>query len=93
MRAVIKGWFDALEMIKREPEKSFEIMGKRVNQSGEAFKASATFIEWQDAAMNKAYVGGGLQDFMAKALEVQKETGVVRTAPDLSKLLDTRFVG
>lgn len=92
VRAVIKGWFDALEMIKREPDKSFEIMGKRVNQSGEAFKASASFIEWQDAAMNKAYVGGELQTFMAKALEVQKEAGVVRQAPDLAKLLDTRFI-
>jgi NitT/TauT family transport system substrate-binding protein len=92
VRAVVKGWNDALAMIQREPDKSFEIMGKRVNQSGEAFKASAEFIDWQDAAENKAYVGGGLQDFMSKALEVQKETGVVRSAPDLSKLLDTRFV-
>jgi NitT/TauT family transport system substrate-binding protein len=92
VRAVIKGWFDALAMIKAEPEKSFEIMGKRVNQSGEAFKASAAFIEWQDAAMNKAYVGGDLQAFMGKALEVQKETGVVRASPDLAKLLDTRFI-
>ena len=93
VRAVIKGWFDALEMIKREPDTSFELMGRRVNQSGTAFKASASFIEWQDAAMNKAYVGGGLQEFMAKALEVQKEANVVRQSPDLAKLLDTRFVG
>lgn len=93
VRAVVKGWNDALAMIEREPDKSYEIMGKRVNQTGEAFKASAAFIDWQDAAENKAYVAGGLQDFMAKALEVQKETGVVRGAPDLSKLLDTRLVG
>ncbi|EHL98144.1 Tat pathway signal sequence domain protein [Acetobacteraceae bacterium AT-5844] len=93
VRAVIKGWFDALEMIKREPDTSFELMGRRVNQSGTAFKASASFIEWQDAAMNKAYVGGGLQEFMAKALEVQKEANVVRQSPDLAKLLDTRFLG
>jgi NitT/TauT family transport system substrate-binding protein len=93
VRAVVKGWNDALAMIQAEPAKSFEIMGKRVNQSGDAFKASAEFIDWQDAAENKAYVAGGLQDFMGKALEVQKETGVVRGAPDLSKLLDTRFVG
>ncbi|MBO1076463.1 ABC transporter substrate-binding protein [Roseomonas marmotae] len=93
VRAVVKGWNAALEMIQNEPDKSFEIMGKRVNQSAEAFKASAGFIDWQDAAENKAYVAGGLQEFMAKALEVQKETGVVRGSPDLSKLLDTRFVG
>jgi NitT/TauT family transport system substrate-binding protein len=93
VKLVVKSWYDALAMIDKEPEKSFEIMGKRVNQSGEAFKASAAFIDWQDAAENKAYVAGGLQTFMTKALEVQKETGVVRTSPDLSKLLDARFVG
>jgi NitT/TauT family transport system substrate-binding protein len=92
VRAVVKSWNDALAMIEREPDKSFEIMGKRVNQSGEAFKASAAFIDWQDAAENKAYVGGGIQEFMGKALQVQRDAGVVRTAPDLSKLLDTRFV-
>ena len=92
VRAVVKGWNDALEMISKEPDKSFEIMGKRVNQTGEAFKASAEFIDWQDAAENKAYVAGGLQEFMGKALEVLKEAGVVRNTPDLSKLLDTRFV-
>ncbi|RKK05885.1 ABC transporter permease [Pseudoroseomonas wenyumeiae] len=93
VRAVVKGWNAALEMIKTDPDKSFEIMGKRVNQTGEAFKASAEFIDWQDAAENKAYVAGGLQEFMGKALDVLKEAGVVRNAPDLSKLLDTRFVG
>jgi NitT/TauT family transport system substrate-binding protein len=92
VRAVVKGWNAALDMIRNEPDKSFEIMGKRVNQTGEAFKASAEFIDWQDAAENRAYVAGGLQDFMGKALEVLKEAGVVRNAPDLSKLLDTRFV-
>jgi len=93
VRAVVKGWNAALEMINTDPDKSFEIMGKRVNQTGEAFKASAAFIDWQDAAENKAYVAGGLQEFMAKALDVLKEAGVVRNAPDLSKLLDTRYVG
>ena len=92
VRRVVKSWYDALAMIEKEPEKSFEIMGKRVNQTGEAFKASAAFIDWQDAAENKAYAADGLPQFMAKALEVQRETGVVRQAPDLSKLLDTRFL-
>ncbi|WP_159999260.1 ABC transporter substrate-binding protein [Roseomonas sp. 18066] len=92
VKAVVKGWYDALAMIQREPEKSFEIMGKRVNQTGEAFKASASFIEWLDAAKNGSYVADGLPAFMTKALEVQKEAGVVRAAPDLGKLLNTQFI-
>ncbi|MDQ1079458.1 ABC transporter substrate-binding protein [Pseudoroseomonas cervicalis] len=92
VRLMVKSWYDALAMIEREPEKSFEIMGKRVNQSAEAFRASAAFIDWQDAAENRAYAADGLPQFMAKALEVQKEAGVLRQAPDLGKLLDTRFL-
>jgi NitT/TauT family transport system substrate-binding protein len=93
VRRVVKSWYDALAMIKAEPDRSYEIMGRRVNQSGEAFKTSAQYIEWQDQAMNKAYVAAGLPEFQRKALEVQKETGVVRGNVDLSKLLDTQFLG
>ncbi len=93
VRRVVKSWYDALAMIKAEPDRSYEIMGRRVNQTGEAFKASAQYIEWQDGAMNKAYVAAGLPEFQQKALEVQKETGVVRGNVDLTKLLDTQFLG
>ncbi len=93
VRRVVKSWYDALAMIKAEPDRSFEIMGRRVNQAGEAFKASAQYIEWQDGAMNKAYVASGLPEFQRKALLVQRETGVVRADVDLSKLLDTQFLG
>jgi NitT/TauT family transport system substrate-binding protein len=92
VRLVTKSWFDALAMIEKEPDRSYEIMGKRVNMAGPAFKTSAQFIEWQDAARNRDYIANGLPGFMSKALEVQKETGVVRQSPDLSRLLDTRFL-
>lgn len=38
---LVQAWFDALDMIAREPDRSYEIMGKRVNQSGPAFRDSA----------------------------------------------------
>ncbi|MDJ0388269.1 ABC transporter substrate-binding protein [Roseomonas sp. E05] len=93
VKAVVQGWYDALAMIGQEPDKAYAIMGKRVNQSGEAFKASAAFIEWMDQGKNRAYAADGLPQFMQKALEVQKEAGVVRQSPDLAKLLDTSFLG
>ncbi len=92
VRRLVKSWWDALAMIAAEPEKSNAIMGKRVNQSAEAFAASAKFIEWQDQARNRAYVAEGLPAFMAEAEAVQRETGVVRAAVDLPRLLDTRFL-
>lgn len=90
--ALIKSWFDALDMIAREPDRSYEIMGKRINQEGPAFKASAGFIEWQDRAKNQAFMRDGLPAFMREAAVVLKETGVTRTDPDLGKLLDSQFI-
>ncbi len=90
--ALVKSWFDALDMIQREPDRSYEIMGKRINQDGPAFKASAAYIEWQDRAKNQAYMRDGLPAFMREAAVVLKETGVTRTDADLSKLLDPQFI-
>jgi hypothetical protein len=39
-QGLANAYFDALEMIKAEPKKSFEIMGADVKQSGEAFEKS-----------------------------------------------------
>ncbi|WP_424812878.1 ABC transporter substrate-binding protein [Roseococcus sp. YIM B11640] len=92
VRRVVKSWFDALAMIASEPDRSFEIMGRRVNQTGEQFKNSAQFIEWLDQAKNKEYVAAGLPQFMQKAHTVQRETGVVRQDVNLGALLNTSFL-
>ena len=93
VRRVVKSWWDALAMIEREPDRSFEIMGRRVNQTGEQFKASAQFIEWLNQAKNKEYVADGLPQFMQKAHTVQRETGVVRQDVNLGTLLNTTVLG
>lgn len=90
--ALIKSWYAALAMIASEPDKSYEIMGKRVNQDGPAFKGSAAFIEWQDQARNQAFAKGPLREFMTEAAVVLKDTGVIRAEPDLGKLYDGQFV-
>lgn len=92
VRRVVKSWYDALAMIEREPDRSNEIMGRRVNQTAEQFKASSQFIEWLDQAKNKAYVADGLPQFMQKAHTVQRETGVVRQDVNLGGLLNTSFL-
>lgn len=93
VRRLVKSWFDALAMIKAEPDRSNEIMGRRVNQSAEQFKASAQFIEWLDQPMNKDYVANGLPEFTRKAHLVQRETGVVRRDVDLTTLFNPAFIG
>src|SRR6478736_4722489 len=53
VKALAKSYFEALEMIKNDPTKAYEIMGADVKQSGEQFGNSAKYLRWQDQAANK----------------------------------------
>lgn len=92
VQGVVNGFFDALDMIKKEPKKSYEIMGSKVKQTGEQFEASAKYIAWQDKAANQAYFKGDLQAFMKEAADIQLEAGVIRKIPDLGPMVDDRFI-
>ncbi len=92
VRAVVQSWFDALAMIKRDPEKSFAMMGKHVKQTAAQFASSASYLTWQDRVMNQAYMKGPMQAFTKDAAAVLKDTGVIKKIPDLSALLDPSFV-
>ena len=48
VKALTKSYFDALDMIKADQAKSYEIMGADVKQSGEQFGNSAKYLRWQD---------------------------------------------
>jgi NitT/TauT family transport system substrate-binding protein len=93
VRRVVAGWFAAIDMIGAEPDKAFEIMGKRTNQTGEQFKASASFIHWLPKAEDREYIRTGLPAFMTEAAQVLLETGVIRGIPDLSALVSVDFIG
>src|SRR5881398_3262797 len=52
-KALADAYFDAVDMIKAEPKKSFEIMGADVKQTAEAFEGSQKYLRWQDRAANE----------------------------------------
>ena len=91
-KALADGYFDALEMIKAEPKKSFEIMGADVKQSAEQFEASQKYLRWQDRAANQKFFAGEHAQFSKEAADLLLESGIVRQVPDLTKLADTRFI-
>jgi NitT/TauT family transport system substrate-binding protein len=93
VRRVVAGWFAAIDMIGREPDRAFEIMGKRTNQTAEQFKASAAFIHWLPKDEEREYIRVGLPAFMTEAAQVLLETGVIRTVPDLAALVNAEFIG
>jgi len=91
-QGLANGYFEALDMIKSDPKKSFEIMGADVKQSGEAFEKSQAYLRWQDRAANQKFFAGEHAAFSKEAAELLLETGVIKSMPDLSKLADTRFI-
>ncbi|MGO4172107.1 ABC transporter substrate-binding protein [Bosea sp. TAF32] len=90
--ALTQSYFEALEMIKKDQAKAYEIMGADVKQTGEQFGKSAAFLRWSDAEGNKKFFSGDWQAFSAKAADLLLEIGLVKAKPDLASLVDTKFV-
>ena len=91
-QALANAYFDALDMVKSDAKKSFEIMGADVKQTGEAFEKSAGFLRWQDKAANQKFFAGEHAQFSKEAADLLLEAGVIKAIPDLTKLADTRFI-
>ncbi len=90
--ALTKSYFEALDMIKKDEKKAYEIMGADVKQSGEQFGNSAKYLRWQDREANKKFFAGEHAQFSKEAADLLLEIGVIKQIPDLSKLADPRFV-
>ena len=91
-KALADAYFDAVDMIKADPKKSFEIMGADVKQSAEAFEKSSSYLRWQDRAANQKFFAGEHAAFSKEAGELLLEAGIIKALPDMSKLVDTRFI-
>ncbi len=91
-QGLANGYFEALEMIQKDPKKSFEIMGTDVKQTGEAFEASQKYLRWQDKAANQKFFAGEHAAFSKEAADLLLEAGIIKQIPDLTKLADTRFI-
>ena len=91
-KGLADAYFDAVDMIKAEPKKSFEIMGADVKQSGEQFEKSQAYLRWQDRAANQKFFAGEHAAFSKEAADLLLEVGIIKQIPDLGKLADTRFL-
>jgi NitT/TauT family transport system substrate-binding protein len=91
-KALADAYFDAVAMIKAEPQKSFGIMGADVKQTAEQFEGSQKFLRWQDREANKKFFAGEHAEFSKKAAQILLEAGIIRALPDMGKLVDTRFI-
>jgi NitT/TauT family transport system substrate-binding protein len=92
VKAMVDSYFEALEMIKKDPAKSNEIMGADVKQTGEQFAKSAAYLRWQDKAANQQFFNGPIQAFSKDAADLLLEVGIIKAIPDVNTLVDTQFI-
>src|SRR5215471_3411303 len=92
VKALVKSYFEAVEMIKTDPKKAYEIMGADVKQSGEQFGNSAKYLRWQDKAANQTFFAGEFLAFNKDAAEVLLELGIIKSAPKVDDLFDASFI-
>ncbi|MDB5502580.1 MAG: transporter permease [Tardiphaga sp.] len=92
VKALTKSYFEAVDMIKADQAKSYEIMGADVKQTGEAFGKSAAYLRWQGQEENKKFFAGDFQAFSKEAAALLLEIGIIKEIPDLTKIVDTRFI-
>ena len=91
-QALANSYFEALEMIKSDPKKSYEIMGADVKQTGAEFENSAKYLRWQDKAANQKFFTGELQEFSKEAAALLTELGIIKSTPDTGTIVDTSFI-
>jgi len=91
-QALTDSYFDALEMIKSDPKKSYEIMGADVKQTGAEFESSAKYLRWQDKAANQKFFAGEHAQFSKEAGALLLDMGIIKSLPDMNALVDTRFI-
>lgn len=91
-KALADSYFEAVEMIGKDPRRSFEVMGADVKQSGAEFEASQKYLRWQGRAANRDFFAAEHGRFSKEAADLLLEIGIIKSIPDLSKLADTRFI-
>ena len=92
VKATVDSFFEALEMVRKEPARAYELMGSTVKQPGEAFAKSAAFITWTDRAANKAYYDKEHKAFSEFAVRVLKFNRVIQKEPSPADMIDLRFL-
>jgi NitT/TauT family transport system substrate-binding protein len=97
VQALVNTWFDTLAFIDANPQTAYEIMAKRAGVSVEEYKdydAGTTIFSLEDN-LEAFQPGDDMTSLPHAAEEISQfllDSGLIEQKPDLSQLLDDRFV-
>lgn len=97
VQAMVDAWFATLDYVKANPDKATEIMARRAGVSVDEYKeyAKGTKIFTIEENLKAFQPGNDMSSLMFAAGEMTsflEEVGLAKQKPDISKLLDDRFV-
>jgi NitT/TauT family transport system substrate-binding protein len=97
VQALVDSWFATLDFINKNKEKAYEIMAKRAGVTAKEYKEyeAGTKIFTLAENLQAFSPGTSMTSLTYAAQEISKfltESGLVKKAPDLSKIFDDRFV-
>ena len=85
-KALADSYFEAVDMIKKEPKKSYEIMGADVKQSGEQFEASAEVPALAGQGREPEVLRRrASQQFSKEAADLLLEIGIIKADADIEQ--------
>jgi len=91
-QAIATSYFETLEMIKSDPNKSYEIMGAGRQAVWNAIRGLGEVLALADKAANQKFFAGEHAQFSKEAADLLLELGIIKTVPDTSSIVDTRFI-
>lgn len=92
---VVRAWFEALDLLRRERHRSLAVMARRERLGAEAFGKALEGLRFYDLAENRALLAGPAPAIVPTARrlgEVMLANRLLERAPDLTHLLDGTFV-
>jgi NitT/TauT family transport system permease protein len=89
-QALANSYFEAVEMIKRDPKKSFEIMGADVKQSPSSSRPRRSTCAGRTRRRTRNSSRSEHAAFSMAAAELLMEMGIIKSIPDTGALVDTR---
>lgn len=89
VKAIISGWYDAIDYIKSNPDDAYAIMAEYTgNDSGDSLKtAMESEIQLYDEEKNVAYFKSDIFDIANMASKLWVDMGLIEKAPDVKTMI------
>ena len=92
-RAMTQSYFEALEMIAREPQKAYEIMGADVKQTRRGVReVGQRTCAGRTAPRTRNSSPASCRRSSRKPAQILLEIGVIKSMPDVNSTIDTSYI-